>query len=1034
MSRLALSLLGPFQARVGERALVHFATDKVRALLAYLVVEADRPHRRDTLAALLWPEWDDSGARSNLRLALHRLRDTLDAAEPALSSAVIGVTRETVQVNGAAVDLDVARFVALLEMCELHPHRLLHLCPSCLSQLAEAAALYEGELLAGLSIVDAPGFEQWELARRAELEQRVLTLFYRLADAFEQLGEYERGLIFARRQLAIDPYREEAHRQTMRFLALRGERAAALGHYERARRLLRSELGVEPDPATGDLAEQIRQGKLTAHYAARPQRYHFPAQFTPFFGRAAETARLLDRLSDPACRLLTLIAPGGMGKTRLAIAAAETLGERPGFPDGIYFVPLARLATSDLLPSALATALGLNLSGAAEPAEQLARFLRPRRALIVLDNFEHLLDGLDLLIRLLEAAPAVRWLVTSRVALNIRAEERFALGGLDADAGRQLFTAAAARVVAGYQPDPADLAAIGDICRAVGGMPLAVELAAAWTRLMDAPAIAARIRHDLAFLTSDMRDMPERQRSMRVVFDHMWAQLSPLEATALNRLSVLRGPFRLDAAEAISEATPGVLAALLDQSLLSPTGGGRFEIHELLRQYAAGRLAATPDVEATARARHAVHYLDLLRQRVGALGGAESREALAALRRNLDNVRLAWEWAIDGRQIAELSSAARPLEMLYRFSGLLAEGAQAFAAAAEALAVGLDRGELDPPATLPLIHTLWRREALLRELRGDGAAAVALLERTRAGWTALGDQRRLAQTLNDLAYVHIRRGQGDVARDSARAALALGRELGDDELIADALHNLGNIAGTAEDLRPAESQLRESIDLYQRAGGRLLAGALCDLGRVLVQKGDLEEGRATVARGLAVAEAAGDQPAIVLALTALGGSALSAGDLAAAEVYNRRGQVGAQEIGDTFMLCICLGNLGHVALARGEHAAFQLYRDALGLSLAADIAGTTYEAVVGLASLAADSVPASGARWLAATETWRTTYGFHANEEPFLRALRHGAAARLRSALDLANYAAAWDEGAALSLEMAATQASAWAADKMYGT
>jgi len=226
MSRLALSLLGPFQARVGERALVHFATDKVRALLAYLVVEADRPHRRDTLAALLWPEWDDSGARSNLRLALHRLRDTLDAAEPALSSAVIGVTRETVQVNGAAVDLDVARFVALLEMCELHPHRLLHLCPSCLSQLAEAAALYEGELLAGLSIVDAPGFEQWELARRAELEQRVLTLFYRLADAFEQLGEYERGLIFARRQLAIDPYREEAHRQTIRFLALRGERAA----------------------------------------------------------------------------------------------------------------------------------------------------------------------------------------------------------------------------------------------------------------------------------------------------------------------------------------------------------------------------------------------------------------------------------------------------------------------------------------------------------------------------------------------------------------------------------------------------------------------------------------------------------------------------------------------------------------------------------------------------------------------------------------------------------------------------------------
>ena len=251
MPRLALSLFGSFQASADERPINNFPTDKVRALLAYLTVEADRPHRRDTLAALLWPNWDNRGARNNLRLALHRLRDALDTAGPSLSDDLFGVTRETVQVHSTAVAVDVARFVGLLEVCETHPHRLLHLCPSCLGQLGEAAGLYSGELLAGLSIADAPAFEQWELSRREEMTQRVLSLLNRLADAFEHLGDLGRALLFAHRQLSIDPYREEAHRQVIRCYARQGERAAALAHYDRARRLLADELGIDPDPATG---------------------------------------------------------------------------------------------------------------------------------------------------------------------------------------------------------------------------------------------------------------------------------------------------------------------------------------------------------------------------------------------------------------------------------------------------------------------------------------------------------------------------------------------------------------------------------------------------------------------------------------------------------------------------------------------------------------------------------------------------------------------------------------------------------------
>ena len=1045
MSRLTLTLLGTFQASVSEQSVIHFATDKTRALLAYLAVETDRPHRRDTLAALLWPDRDDAGARSNLRLALHRLREALDAAAPALSDDLFGVTRDTVQVNGAALDLDVAHFVALLEMCELHPHRLLHLCPSCLSQLGEAAALYGGELLAGLSIADAPGFEQWELMRREELGQRVLSLLHRLTEAFEQLGDYGRGLIFAHRQLALDPYREEAHRQAMRLYALQGERAAALVHYDRVRTLLAEELSVEPDVTTTGLAEQIRAGQLVgAVSVGRPLLYHFPAQFTPFFGRASEIAHLADLLADPTAagrdvpagsnppqRLYTIVAPGGMGKTRLAVAAAEALAQRPGYPDGLHFLSLARTASADLLPSALAGVLGLNLSGAAEPADQLAAFLRTRTTLLVLDNFEHLIEGTDLVVRLLEEAPGLRLLLTSREALNIRAEERFVLGGLDEEVTARLFISAAARVRPGYDPDPAERAAIDDICHAVGGMPLAIELAATWVRLMDAPAIAAQISRDLDFLTTSLRDLPPRQRSMRVIFDGMWAQLSPPAAAALAALSVLRGPFRLDAAEAVSRAAPRVLAQLLDQSLLRSSDGGRFEIHELLRQYAAERLAASPEAETAAREAHAGHYLALLAERGAALGGPESKAALALLRRNLANVREAWVWSAESGRHEAIAAAARPLETFYRFSGLLAEGVTSFAAAAAALEVHIERGDPDPSAGYPVVYGLWRRKALLLELMGRSAAALERLAHARDGWRARGDRRQEARTLNEMSYVNIRNLRLDAGHALATEALAMARDLGDEGLITACLHNLGNALTNLGELEQSEALLRETIARYRPGeGGRWLHGAMLDLAMTLIYQHRLDLARELSEQVLTAAEAAGDGANVLHALTNLGALHLNAGNMTQATAISGRAQEMAQDFGDLRILSVTLGNLGHAALLDGRRAeALRRYRDTLEISRN-HIHSMTVEALLGLAALAAARAPAAGATWLAAGVAWREQTGFGAIEAHLLR-LSAETEAHLRAALG-ADFDVAWARGLAMSLEPAAAEAMAWAEGESY--
>ena len=1069
MSRLSLSLLGTFQASAGERPITNFATDKVRALLAYLAVEADRPHRRDTLAALLWSEWDDSGARSNLRLALHRLREAIEAVDPALSDALFGVTRETVQLHGAALEVDVARFVALLDMCETHPHRLLHLCPSCLEQLGEAAALYSGELLAGLSIADAPAFEQWELTRREDLGRRVLALLYRLADAFEQLGDPGHALLFAHRQLALDPYREEAHRQVIRCYALQGERAAALAHYERARRLLADELGVEPDRATVELAEDVRAGRLTAANGhrdarARPLLHHFPAHFTPFLGRAAEIDRLADRLSTHAegqgsgragettdrpptaaisqspnlqspassppippapphprapARLHTIIAPGGMGKTRLAVAVAEALAERPGYPDGIYFVSLAKTATPDLLLSALAAALGVNLGGSAGPADQLSAFLRPMRALLVLDNFEHLLDGdegIDLVLRLPAEAPGLRLLITSREALNVRGEERFVLGGLEDDAAVALFIGAAARVRPGYAPGPADRDALRAIVRDVGGMPLAIELAATWVRLMEAPAIAGRIRADLDFLSTTLRDLPERQRSMRAIFDYVWQALPPPERAALAMLSVLRGSFRLDAAEAIAGASPEGIALLLDQSLLRSGGGGRFELHELLRQYAAAQLAADPDREAEAHERHADHYLTLLATQGALLGGPRSKEALAALGRNMDNIRAAWGRVVDAGRLEAIERAAPPLEAFYRFSGLSAEGAETLAAASARLEALIERGVV-AAAARPLIYDLYRREALLLELHGAGEAALARLEKARAGWQALGDRGRMVGVLGDIGYVKVRHFWIADTHKELETTLALARELGDDMLIATALHNLGNAVSWATENARGRALLEESLGHYRAAGEtRWLAGTLNDIGMTYAFEEDPENARAFFRQSLSISEELGDQPGIAMAAANLGAIALDVGDPAGSEAFSRRGQATAQEIGDKLMLAISVGNLGHAALLRGEReTAMRLYRDTVTLTRESSYTFMLIEAVLGLAMLAADSDPVAAVRWMAAVAAWRAAFGFGV-ETPFIRALREGLEARLPDPGD----------EPPLSIETAAAEATAW--------
>jgi len=684
-------------------------TRKAVALLAYLAVERARPQQRETLLGLFWPEAPEDAARLSLRVALAHLRTVLGDT----GGVTLVADRHTVQlVPRDERWLDVAAFTALLATCRTHRHPPDAPCSACKERLAQAAALYRGAFLSGLALPDADPFEEWALVQREELHRAMLAALAALAAAHEQTADYAALGHCARRQLELEPWHELAHRQLMRGLALLGERDAAMTQYERCRQALGKELGVEPEVETRQLYERIRSGDLTpATRDAAAPRHNLPAPLTPLVGREADLAALTDLLRQEDVRLLSLVGAGGMGKTRLALQLARA--SLAAYADGAFFVALAPLAAAEGLASAIAGALDLTVPGG-DPAAVLRRFLRDKKLILILDNVEHLLAGVGLVVEILQAAPRVQIVATSRARLNVRGEQVYVVEGLAyrADAtpaeaaaapAVRLFVQSARRAQASFTPRPVDLTTILRICHLVHGMPLGLELAAAWTGLLPLEEIAAEIARSADFLAADWPDAPARQRSIRAVFAWSWQLLTDAERQVLRGLSVFRGGVTRVAAETVAGATLGTLTSLAQKSLLRRTdsgtsGVGRYEIHELLRQFAAERLEAAPADHAALQARHSAFYLAFVAARERRLARDEPREAAAEIQGELDNIRQAWTWAATHAEGAALERAAYGWWQSCLLNGLETESRELFGLAAEGLRRAVDQLGPEHPA------------------------------------------------------------------------------------------------------------------------------------------------------------------------------------------------------------------------------------------------------------------------------------------------------------------------------------------------
>lgn len=753
---LRISLLGSFQVTRAGAPITRFETDAARALLAYLVLNAAQPLRRETLAALLWPEQDDQDALHALSQTLNRLRRALDDA--AAQPPYLLITRQTLQFNpDGAYWLDVTAFNAELDAVQRHPHRRATACRPCLCRREAAAQLYQGDLLAGFTLDSVP-FEEWLLMQRESLHRRALTLFYDLADLYLARGDYVQAQTCARRQIALEAWREEAHDQLMRALALNGERTAALAQYAALQRILEAELGVAPAEAIRRLHAHIRDETLPAPPVPP---HHLPTYLTPFMGRDAELAQIAAQLNHRDCRLLSLVGPGGVGKTRLACQAAEN--ERGGFRDGVIFIPLAAVTSAEGLAVALARALAFEFYQRQELWAQLQNYLRHKELLLVLDNFEHLLPATPHLADLLRGAPALRLLVTTRECLRLQGEWALHVAGLtcpttpteaETDAVR-FFIAAAQRLRPDFTPTAADTQAIASIARQVGGLPLALELAAAWTPALSCADIAAALRRDFDFLADSLQDIPAAHHSLRAIFDSSWALLAPEEQTAVQNLAVFPNSFDRAAAAEIVAATPLLLRRLVDKSLLRQEPdetAPRYTLHELIRHYAQEKAAAGLQAESL-REQHSDYYLAWLARQQPLLEGRAARAALAAMDREIGNLRAAWQAALARGHAAQIGGALRSLFIFYDKRAELEEGEAAFAEAAQALA----------PAATPEARRVWAHalacQGWFALQRGRPAESQTLFEQSRAALPACDAPLETALALGGLGEVALRQGK-----------------------------------------------------------------------------------------------------------------------------------------------------------------------------------------------------------------------------------------------------------------------------------
>ena len=632
-----------------------------------------------------------------------------------------------------------------------------------------------------------------------------------------------------------------------------------------------------------------------AHPAGPHAAYQLPNSPGPLIGREFELVEIARLIRDPRCRLLTLTGQGGIGKTHLALQMILNGVESRAF--SATFVSLAAVNGREQAVTAIADALGIVLYAASDRAVQLLSYLQDKDLVIVLDNFEHLTADagcVDLVGELLRGTRNVRILTTSRHPLQLQAEWVFEVqglpvpksnkpGDLETSSAVALFIQRANQVTMGFKPTANEIVDIAHICELVEGLPLGIELAAAWVRTLTCREIAEEIQKSLDFLATTARDHPERHRSLRATIEYSWHLLNAGEQRVLRQLSVFRGGFTRQAAEAVAYAGLTDLLALVSKLLIRRVGTGRYDMHELIHQYAMTRLAQEGDELDQVLKRHSRYFADLLAEHGPALKGRDRSTVVPELISELANLRQAWQWASSHAQALDLSRSADTLFWLYESRSNCREGVPLFGTAVESLQIQ--------------VHAQAGRES----------------------------QLALGQVLCYQGYFLFRQGQHPQGREALISSLSVLKEITNQNhsdvkmALSNTIVFLGTVISVMGEFTEGDQLLQEGLRMKQELGDRWgTSFCLRQIGLSAYYRGEYDQSYQALEQSLVISRELGNPWTIAASLNQLGLDAYAQGKYDQADAYLADGLELSREVEDRASIAVALDGLGLVKADQGR--------------------------------------------------------------------------------------------------------------------